>query len=671
MEGNKDWPTGRVASYDKQMMNWSFVAFFLLLIVLQGCSGISVLMRDRESLYTPQFTQRINNIKKNYREGRQNTALASLRNLADEKLNPSERAMKYNLIGVIFFSKGKFDQSINFFNQALESSQQDPLLTSRIYLNLASSYFKLGFQEKAYDTLLELDFRFFAQDEAEKYHKLRYKLSKEIGKDRDSAVSLLRALSFKNNINDLKADPHYEILLSEFAKLDRQKKFSILEELESDKALVAGYVGYLEVEKLYYFGNREDAEELLEWVQDYFAYHPEIKSLVEHFDFIMEASAKLNSKSIGLLLPLSGARKNFGLRALRGFDAAFRRTQKREREMSYQIQIKDSQGSGIVGGFAVHELVKKNHVGVIVGGLFPDEAVKEYLEARKLGVFFISLSQIYLPQEKKNHLLLELPGSVESMVNVLFSDEYLNYFGKRAAIIYPQTDRGHLFSNAFWSKAHASGVKVTDVLSYQKGLNDYRRPVKKLLGLEYIRERQEEYDLLEEIYALENTRLTRRIQTLRPQVDFDWVFIPAFPMEAIQIIPNFAYFDAFNTKLVGGPSWRSKRLSDESYKFKNIYFLGDQTTQISGELNRWFYGEYGQRIRLIEMMAFDSFLVANSLLKQRQILTRSELDSTIRSTQELGGLKGRWTQSNGLWLKNMTPLYLKNGNVTRLGQLNH
>ncbi len=625
-------------------------------------------MRDRKDLYTPEFMQRVDAIKKNYHQGQRAATLRSLKNLPDEKLNISERAMKYNLIGVVLFSQGAFNQSVGHFNRALETSYQDVLLTARIHLNLASSYFKLGFHDKAYETLVEVDFRYFTPEEAERYHKLRYRLGVQTGKAHDSVLSLLRALSFKTKINGLKRDSHYQILLSEFAKLDQEEKVSILEELESDKALVAGYLGYLEVEKLHYLGHRDEAEELLEWVKDYFIHHQEIKFLVEHFDFIVEASAKLNSRSIGLLLPLSGPRKNFGRRALMGFDAAWRRALgEDEAELGYQIQVRDSQGSGIVGGLAVHELVKKNYVSVIVGGLFPEEATKEYLEARKLGVFFISLSQIYLPREKKNHLLLEVPGSVESMVNILFSDDYLKHFGKRAAIIYPETDRGHLFGNTFWGRAKAAGVDVTGVFSYQEGISDYRRPVKNLLGLEYTRERQEEYDLLEEVYALESGHSTRRVQILRPQVDFDWVFIPALPMEAIQIIPSFAYFDVFNTKLMGGPSWRSKRLSDESRKFGNIYFLGDESNQIPRGLNQWFYREYGQGIRLIEAMAFDAFLVADFLLKRKSITSRSELDAYVRHTRHLKGLKGSWMQSDGLWLKNMTPLHLKGGKVVRVG----
>ncbi len=650
-------------------MFWnSVLILFLTLALLNSCSGITMLtIRDRSDLYSPQFMQKVDRVKKIYREGQRGVALANLKALNDETLNPSEKAMKRNLVGVILFSKGSYEQAVQYFDQALETSRQDLSLTSQIRLNLASSYFKLGFQDKAYEALLASDFRFLSSEEAQKYHKLRYKLGKELGKDRDPVISLVRSLGFKNKISDLKSDIYYEVLMSEFIKLDRKEKFSILEELESEKTLVTGYLGYLEAEKLYYSGNRDEAEDLLEWVKDHFANHSEIQFLIGHFDFRMEAFAKLDSKSIGLLLPLTGPKRNFGLRALKGFDAALRKSQedRKGEELPYQVHVKDSKGSGVVGTHAVRELVEKSYVSIIVGGLFANEAEKEYLEARKLGVFFISLSQIYLPKEKKDHLLLEVPGSVESMVNVLFSDDHMERFGKKAAIIYPQTDRGEAFVDEFWRKASLAGVKVTDVLSYKKKTNDYRKPVKKLLGLEYIRERQEEYDLLEKVYALEKHHSMRRIQILKPQVDFDWVFIPAFPLEAIQIIPSFTYFDAFNVNVIGGPSWRSKRLSRESHKFKNIHFLGDDVTESSKDFSHWFYKEYGQRGSLIEMMAFDSFQVADFLLKQREFQTRDELDIYIRGLREFGGLTGNWKQSDGLWLKNMVSLHLRSGKIAK------
>ena len=296
------------------------------------------------------------------------------------------------------------------------------------------------------------------------------------------------------------------------------------------------------------------------------------------------------------------------------------------------------------------------------GGLFAREAKKEYLEARRLGVFFISLSQIYLSREEKDHLLLEVPSSIESIVDGLFQENHLELFGRKTAIIHPETDRGKIFAHEFWSQAQLKGIKVTDVLSYKKGTKDYRKPVKKLLGLEYRRERQEEYNLLEKIYAHEGKHSMRRVQVLRPQIDFDWVFIPAFPLEAVQIIPSFNYFDASNVKIIGGSSWRSKRLSRESYKFKKIYFLGDDSINLD-DFNQWFLQEYGLSGGVIEMIAFDAFKITDFLLKQKEFESRNELDIFIRGLDKLSGRTGSWNQVSGVWIKKTNSFHLNNGKI--------
>ena len=49
-----------------------------------------------------------------------------------------------------------------------------------------------------------------------------------------------------------------------------------------------------------------------------------------------------------------------------------------------------------------------------------------------------------------------------------------------------------------------------------------------------------------------NVSVRRVVQKLKPLIDFDWVFVPSAPYNAIQIIPSFNYFDA--TELMIGPS---------------------------------------------------------------------------------------------------------------------
>ena len=363
---------------------------------------------------------------------------------------------------------------------------------------------------------------------------------------------------------------------------------------------------------------------------------------------------------------MTGPKASFGKRAMLGIDHALRDKIGRalpEGKLPFQLHVLDSAGSGAVGSYRVKELIDKHHVAVIVGGLFPQEAIKEYLEAKKYGVFFISLSQVYLPKEEKDHLLLEIPGSVESHLQEIFSSNVVERFGKRAAILYPSTPRGKAYVDEFWRRSKLSGLDLGGIVSYEKSQMDFREPVKNLLGLKFTRERQEELEILTEIHSLEKNKSARRIQTLKPQVDFDWIFVPSLPRETLQIIPSFSYFDAFRLNIIGGPSWRSKAIFDESYKLGSLFFVGDHVGEAADKFSQDFINRFGQQPRIVEMRANDALGIAISVLESSEFQSRNELDIHIRGKEQLMGVTGEWKMSDGVWIKEMAFLKLYKGKV--------
>ncbi len=641
---------------------------FSLLLLLSCCSDISMISRgSRDDLYSSEFLSQIDAIKTTYKRGDSATALQKLKAFDEKLMLPSEKAMRRNLIGVIYFGKANYEQAIFNFDQALATSRLDESLTAQIYLNLSSSYYKLGMNEKAFEVLKSAPYTSLEEAESVKFHKLRYRLAQELGHDRDALISLIYTLAPKNKISELRIDPLYEVLIGKFRKLDQREKYKVFEEFEELKPFVIGYLAYLEAEKVYYSGEKEEAKDLIEWTEENFKEYPEIANLLDNFTYRVENYAKLNRLNIGIVLPLSGKNKSYGQRALMGIDAALRELKKSNPDApEFKIIVRDSKGSGVVGANEVRNLVENNFVSVIIGGLYSGEATKEFESAKKRGVFYISLSQVYLDKEDKDHLLLEVPGSIESQMNQLFSQEVLTNFGKRAAIVYPESKRGVSYVNEFWRKAKLNEIPVAGVYGYDKETKDFRAPIKNLLGLKYPRARKEEYEILQEIHELEDNRTIRRIQTLGPQTDFDWVFIPMFPLEAIQIIPVFKYYDAKNVPVIGGPSWRSKRLSGESYKFNNIFFVGDDVASVSEDLSVSFSKDYKKTLGLIELRAFDSMKIALDLLTKEEFETRDELDMAIRGLNQFTGKTGEWLLEDGIWLKKMSSLYFRRGKITPL-----
>jgi tetratricopeptide (TPR) repeat protein len=652
----------------KMLPKYLVSSFIIILVLLSGCSGIRMISGpSTKDLYSTKFTKEIEIIKTQYRRGQVDQALKALQKMQEENLEPAEKALRRNLVGVIYFGKQNFEQAIFNFNQGLATSSDDASLTSQIKLNLGGSYYKLGMVEKAFNVMGEAPYGSLSQNDLVKFHKLKYRLANELGKDNVAIRSLIWTLSGKQKISELRIEPFYEILTNKFRKLEQSQKYKVLEEFEEIAPFVVGYMSYLEAEKIYYSGRKDDARDMIRWTESNFGKYPEIVTLVKNFTFKVENYARLDSLTIGVILPLSGEKKSFGERALFGIDAALRDFQEKNSDLpEFKIIIKDSEGSGVVGAHQVKELVEKDFASVIIGGLFSLEATKEFEVAKRRGVFFVSLSQIFMNKEDKDHLLLEVPGSIESQVNQLFTSEIIKEFGPRAAIVYPESKRGQAYVNEFWRKSNLLNISVTGVYSYDDKASDFREPVKNLLGLKYPRVRKEEYKILDDIHSLEATRSTRRIQTLKPKIDFDWVFVPAYPLEAIQIIPSFTYFDAFNVPIIGGPSWRSQRLSRESYKFKNIFFVGDDVEAISDSLSQSFYNKYGKKLRLIELRSFDSMKIAMNILNNGKFTSRDELDMAIRGLGKIEGQTGSWSLVDGVWLKKLASLHIRNGKFSEL-----
>ena len=641
----------------------------LTLAFLSACGGIQMLSPggapDTSHLYGDEFMTKITRVKDHYRAGRATEALNDLKKMDEQKLNPSERAMRRNLIGVIYFAQKNFEQAIFNFDLALTTSREDPGLTSQIQLNLASSHYKLGFMDKAYSSLVGADPSVLEPSEFKKYHQLRFSLAKDLGKTEDAVNSMFAYLSDKKTLSEVRADPVFERLNSAFSELEQRSRLRVLEEKSQPPSAAPAYLSYLEAEKLYYEGKKDDAMTLLNWLERSFGEQSEVMELVNGFIFRIENYAKMDPRSIGVILPLSGDKSEFGKRVLYGLDAALKEvnTNIGPEGRAFELHFSDSEGGGALGAHRVRDLIEKRMVSVVIGGLFSSEATKEYLEARKYGVFFISLSQIFLPKEQKDHLLLEIPGSVESQLARIFSSEILDGLGKRGAILYPQGDRGEAYLTEFWRRASENNVTITGALSFKEKETDYREPVQKLLGLYFTRERQEELDLLSEVHALEKKKSIRRIQTLKPQIDFDWVFVPAYPDEALQLVPSFSYFDATGLNIIGTPSWRTQRLLQESSKFGKLFFVGDNVEQASQSFSESFVKRFNKVPRLIEMRSYDALKTALSLLNGKNYQTRDEFNASIRSKSRLEAMTGIWNLVDGIWIKDMETLVLQRGRI--------
>ena len=648
----------------------------LFLFSLSACSGVKMITPERKlaqkvdtsKFYHQPFLVKMNAAKEKFRQGKSDSAMKDLLAIKEDSLSLAEKATKKNLIGVVNFSKKNYDIASKNFEEALINSKDDPSLEAQINLNLGSAYFKMNQNEKALETLSHADYRNLQDNEAKKYHQLYAVLSQQLGKKEQSLTALIRSLEDKKTIADLKAEPRYAQAEEMFLKIAPNDRARLLEDFDSEKNLAVPYLAYKEADQAFKEANTEKVKDYSTWIEKRYSDNSEIMNLIKNLGVRTENdNAKIDARYIGIALPLSGERKSLGERALNGIDVALEELAQIDPAKKYRVEMKDTQGSAATAAFAVKDLIEVNNVAAVIGGLTPNSATKEYLEAKKHGVLFISLSPVYLPKEEKNHLLIEVPASIESQVNHLFSQKMLARLGNRPAIIYPKNELGEAYANEFWRRSKKQNLDVTGLISYDRNATEFKEPVKNLLGIKFTREREEESAIVNDIANLEKNKSIKRLQNLQPQVDFDWVFVPALPKEVVQILPNFNYFDAFNLNYVGVPSWRSELMTNEGYRYGNVYFMDETLGTNETPFTQKFNAKFNKLPKFVETISYDSLKIISGIIESEPLISsRQDLDIALSKKANIQGESGLWKLDEDIWMKDLSTFKIKREGIESL-----
>lgn len=639
------------------------LVLWAILIIVASCTTKAPLKKIDESQISEQSRRVLEESRDLIRSNSLKPALAKLTELNDNNITPVEKALKYNLKGVILFNMNEMEKSILNFEIADKYAPKDTQLYSQVQLNIASAHFKLNQYPELKGRLDKIDKRQLTDVEKKKYAQLALAYGQKYENPMMIASSSVTLMGDYKSVSEVQNSGLYQGLKENFMKLNQSQKSSLLEEFDNSGNIAIAHLAQLEAEDRYLTGDKSGARDVLSWLRSEFPKNEEMQKFVSDFELRMENSSRISYSDIGLVLPLSGEKASFGQKALSGVDTGLKVLGMNE---NVKIHTKDTVDSPALAAQAVLELIRENKVAFIIGGLFPESAKAEYLEARKYGVLYISLSQINLPKEEKNHHLIEVQGSIESQVETLLSEQMINKFGKKIGVIYPDNEGGKAYVDEIWRKALQKELQVTSIASFPKNTHDYRDSAQLFLGLKYPRERSEELKILDDVYSQEKTSI-RRVQTLPPVVDFDWVFLATYPHEASQLIPTLGYYDANRIKVIGGPSWVSKSMVKEQKNLGTLYFVGDDPKDINQEMLTKFQEIYGKPASLIEIIALDAMKIgADTLNISGEVSSRDDYDSKIKKQAQLKGLTTAWDFKDGVWIKRMNAMTITRGEIVKL-----
>lgn len=642
-------------------MRHSLLVLVPFLFWLASCSQAPV--RPTPTLKINPWVQgKLDQSREALAKGNARLALSSLGELQDENLQPIEKAMKYNLKGVVLFSQTEWDKALLNFAVAHKYVPEQSTLEAQVGLNIASVHYKQGLYAELKQDLDNLNIKVLPEPEIRKYAQLKLAWAMKFQRHYEIVETSVLLMKEAKTLAEVHDSILKEKMALSFKAMDDGDKMKLLEEFRGEKWLPLAYLGQLEAESRYFNGDLSGARDVADWLDDRFSSNPQVKVFVTDFKRRLDASSRISLKDIGVVLPLTGEKGGYGQKILLGIESAFKEAGFKD---PIQVHTKDDLDSPTIGAKSIQELVQDHKVALIIGGLFPESARAEYLEAKRWGVLYLSLAPVHLPREEKNHQLVEIQGSVESQVAALVTDEMLARFGKRVGVIYPQGETGKVYADEFWRASVARGMQLTAIAPYPKGTLDFRDTIQHFLGLQFPREREEEVEIFQNTYALEKSSI-RRIQTLPPALDFDWVFVASYPYEALSLVPTFGYYDARDITVFGGPSWASRSFLKEQKNLGKIFLVGEDPADMDTSFSKKFQETYGTAPTLMETLGHDAGMITAQLLKDNSVSDRSDFDAVLKKQAALTGLASQWKLSDGLWLKNMQPLAVRNGEIRKI-----
>ncbi len=364
------------------------------------------------------------------------------------------------------------------------------------------------------------------------------------------------------------------------------------------------------------------------------------KQLIEQ----LTAREKVNQRTIGVVLPLSGRYSSIGYEALWGIQLALG-IKGGQNSQNVRLAVIDSRGKPEHARKAVKRLIEENHSIAVVGGLLGKTAYSASIQAQEMGVPFIALSQKegltdIGPYIFRNAL------TIESQIDTLIKTAMTKLNFKRFAILFPNDPYGVKISNLFWKKVKEQGGTISGAQSYLPGETDFNEPIQKLVGTFYIDDRKVEYSKrLKEWYEKQPPNSRRRkkppVGLLPPIVDFDAIFIPDGPKALGQIAPMLAYNDVNNVYLIGTNIWNSNEFLRRGQQFvsKSIFtdgFYGKDESFLGSQFYRNYAEVFNKAPSTFSLLGYDSGLVIRSVLEQG-VASRLDFTKIIKQNRWIPG----------------------------------
>lgn len=443
----------------------------------------------------------------------------------------------------------------------------------------------------------------------------------------------LRAWEATNDVNTLMVTPMGDTELS------------LLSREASVPAFRAGLALKLGESKLDERKQEEAREYFQQVVQENAA--PELTQRAQEYLKNLDTLRKVEPKTIGVVLPLSGRTAAIAQRTLRGIQLGLGLDG--TPNSSFRLAVMDSQGNPEVARRAVERLVTEDNVIAVIGGLQSKTASAEAAQAAELGVPTLSLS-LKPGVTELSPLVFRNSLTTEMQVRRLVRTAMEGMGHRRFAILYPNDSYGVDAANLFWDEVLARGGQITAAQTYSAKETDFRDVVSRLVSTFHVEARGEEFRARSKELAdaaagkSRSARQNTKENVLPPQLDFDAIFIPDSLKAFGQIAATLSYSEVRNVKLLGTNLWNVDGLAKRSGNFaSNLLFVDSYSAKDGRFQNSSFVRAYRKEFNadpgLFEVQGYDSALMLRQLISQGAS-SRTSLARALADLRNLPGLLG-------------------------------
>ena len=350
----------------------------------------------------------------------------------------------------------------------------------------------------------------------------------------------------------------------------------------------------------------------------------------------LQKNRRVNRKTVGVILDFDKRYKKNSEKFLNGLKLGLSLYSGFENDI--KLIILDSEGDPELAKKHVEELVLEEQIMVIVGGFLTRTAQVIAEITDQYEVPFISSSQKSSLTDLGDYVFQNALNS-KIQIRTLLRHLELEKI-RKVGFLYPNDNYGIEFTNLFWDEILARGGEVRGAQAYTSDEKDFSGQVRRLFGTFYLDDREEELKKNLVDWFEESSSRPRRL-LLKPEIDFDALFIPAGVKSLGQIVGMLSYQDVENLTLLGTNLWNTPSLHKRAGRQNFRLLFPDINANLSTSwFAKHFMQQYGYKPHLLEAYGYDAGLMVRYAIKYKKSRTRQDFARHLKSMPAQKGSLG-------------------------------